>query len=100
LKDFCLDNGIDPDLMSEWSKKNEVFNHSYKLVKGIQESRVVKGSMLESLNVTMSKFILMNCHGWSDKAEAKVSGDAVNPLAFLLQQADGKSKELVDERKN
>jgi DNA-packaging protein gp3 len=100
FKDFCLERGIDPDLMSKWARENDNFNIAYKLAKGLQESRIFKGSMTDTFNAGMAKFALMNNHGWSDKQETKVSGDAVNPLAFVLEQIDGKSKELVDARES
>jgi hypothetical protein len=97
FKDFCLERDIDPDCMSEWAKENQKFCGAYKLAKGLQESRIFKGSMMETFNSGMSKFALMNCHGWSDKQESKISGDAASPLAFLMQQADGKSKDIVKD---
>ena len=63
----------------------------------MQEARIFKGSMMETFNTGMSKFALMNVHGWSDKQETKISGDAVNPLKFLLEKADGDSKEFVKD---
>lgn len=38
---------------------------------------------------------MANLSGWSDKQQ--ISGDAANPLAFLLQKVDGQSKDLVSE---
>lgn len=96
LKDFCLERDIDPDFMSEWAKENKRFNGAYKLAKGIQESRIFKGAMLDNFNTGMSKFALMNCHGWADKQESKISGDASNPLAFVLNSIDGQSKDLIN----
>lgn len=95
FKDFCLERSINPDLMAEWAQENEKFSGAYRLVKALQESRIFKGAMLDGFNSGMAKFALMNCHGWADKQESKVSGDAVNPLAFILQNIDGKGKELV-----
>ena len=34
-----------------------------------------------------------------EKSEQKISGDAANPLAFLMQQVDGKSKDLIHDAK-
>lgn len=96
FKDFCLERDIDPDLMAEWAKENGKFSGAYKLAKGLQESRIFKGAMMDTFNSAMSKFALMNCHGWSDKTETKLSGDAVNPLAFILKDIDGKTKDLVN----
>lgn len=97
LKDFCIERGIDPDFMAEWARENIEFNGAYKLAKAMQESRIFKGAMIDSYNVTMSKFALINNHGWADKTEAKISGDVVNPLALILQSVDGTSKELVND---
>lgn len=100
FKDFCLERDIDPDLMKEWALENEKFNGAYKLAKGLQESRIFKGSMTELYNPGMSRFALMNCHGWADKQESKISGDAVNPLSFILKEVDGATKELVNEQQD
>lgn len=97
LKDFCLEREIDPDFMAEWAKENEKFSGAYKLAKAYQESRIFKGAMLETYNTAMSKFALVNNHGWADKQETRLSGDAANPLSFLLQSADGLSKDLVND---
>lgn len=100
FKDFCLERDIDPDFMAEWAKENEKFNGAYKLVKGLQESRIFQGGMTESFNTGMAKFALMNCHGWADKQESKVSGDSVSPLAFILQNISGTTKELINDESN
>jgi hypothetical protein len=97
FKDFCLERDIDPDFMAEWAKENPRFNEAYKLAKGLQESRIFKGSMMEKFNSGMSKFALMNCHGWADRSESKICGDSVNPLAFILQNVDGITKDLVND---
>lgn len=97
FKDFCLDKGLDPDLMSEWASESERFCGAYRLAKQRQESRLVNGGLTEMYNGSIVKFVLANAHAWADKQETKVSGDAVSPLAFILQNVDGSTKELVDE---
>jgi DNA-packaging protein gp3 len=97
FKDFCIERKIDPDFMTIWAKENEKFAGAYKLAKSIQESRIFKGAMIDSFNASLSKFALMNCHGWTDKQETKVSGDSSNPLSFVLSQIDGKTKDLVSD---
>lgn len=97
FKDFCLERDIDPDFMAEWARENDKFSGAYRLAKGLQESRIFQGGMTESFNTGMAKFALMNCHGWADRQESKISGDAQNPLQFLLEKADGGSKELVKD---
>lgn len=99
LKDFCLEKEIDPRLMTEWADKSQKFSEAYALAKAYQESRIFKGSMLDTFNSTMSKFALINNHGWADKTETKISGDAINPLACILQEVDGTTKRLVNGNK-
>lgn len=97
FKDFCLDNDIDPDLMSEWAS-NEKFNGVYKLAKHRQESRLINGGLTNIYNGSIVKLVLSNAHDWkTDKAETKVSGDAANPLAFILNKIDGETKDLVHD---
>jgi len=97
VKDFCLENDIDPDYMSIWARENEKFEEVYKLAKGLQESKIFKGAMCESFNSGMSKFALINCHGWADKTESKISGDQSSPLAFILKNVSNTSKDLVND---
>jgi hypothetical protein len=55
------------------------------------------GGLMNAYNSSIVKLVLGNKHGYSDRTETKVSGDAANPLAFLLQEADGESKDLVQD---
>lgn len=97
FKDFCLEKDINPDLMSEWAAENERFSGAYVLAKHRQESRLVNGGLMSTFNGSIVKLVLSNAHGWTDKQETKLSGDAVNPLAFLLQKIDGTTKDLVND---
>jgi hypothetical protein len=42
----------------------------------------------------MTKFVLMNCHSWREQSQ---DADETETLRFILDQADGQSKELVSE---
>lgn len=97
FKDFCLDKDIDPDFMSEWASENEKFKGAYRLAKQRQESKLINGGLLNAYNGSIVKFVLANAHGWTDKQETKVSGDAANPLAFILKNVDGTTKDLVSD---
>jgi hypothetical protein len=96
FKDFCLDKDINPDLMSDWASVSEKFSGAYRLAKQRQESRLVNGGLNELYNGSIVKFVLANAHGWTDKQETKVSGDAANPLAFILNSVSNTSKDLVN----
>lgn len=48
----------------------------------------------EGKNYRKRDLVLANTCGWADKQQ--VSGDSVNPLSFLLELADGSSKDPVE----
>ncbi|HUC95512.1 MAG TPA: terminase small subunit [Candidatus Saccharimonadia bacterium] len=98
FKDFALDNDLDPDYLSIWAEENEKFLGVYKVAKHRQESRLINGGLMNVYNGSIVKLVLANAHGWLDnKSESKLTGDAVNPLAFIIQNVDGSTKELVNE---
>ncbi|MEI8329711.1 MAG: terminase small subunit [Chlamydiia bacterium] len=93
-KDFALERGYLPDQLSEWAKINEKFSRTYRKSQEWQQSKLIKGGLLNQFNAGFTKFVMGNTCGWSDKQQ--IGGDAVNPLSFLLQRVDGSSKDLVD----
>jgi hypothetical protein len=94
FKRFALERGYPPDELAHFAKKNEVFKRAYTFAKAWQECKIVEGALFNKLNSSFAKFAMANLSGWSDKQQ--VSGDNANPLAFLLQKADGQSKDLVN----
>ena len=97
FKRFAIQRGYHPQRLSEFAQQNEKFSEAFDRAKAWQEAKLVEGGLMGVFNCGFTKFVMSNICGWSDKQETKVSGDAVNPLAFLLQQADGLSKDLVKD---
>jgi hypothetical protein len=96
FEDFANQRGYSPDYLSEWAKKNERFFGAYKRAQALQKSILVRGGLSNKFNAGFTKFVMANTCGWSDRQETKLSGDVANPLAFLMQQIDGKSKDLIN----
>jgi len=96
FEDFANQRGYCPEYLSRWAKENERFNQAYKRAQAMQKSLLVRGGLTNKFNPGFTKFVMANTCGWSDKTESKISGDAANPLAFLMQQVDGKSKDLIN----
>jgi len=94
-EDFALERGYLPDNFIRWSKENERFCTVYKKSQSWQKSLLVRGGLLNKLNSNIVKLVLFNTSGWSDRQETKVSGDAANPLAFVLNAIDGSTKDLT-----
>src|SRR5271154_77221 len=98
FKRFAVDRGYHPNRLAEFAEQNEKFSCAYERAKAWQEMRLVEGGLLNEFSGSFTKFVMGNVCGWTDRVETKVSGDAVNPLTFLLQQVDGETKDLVNEK--
>lgn len=95
-EDFCLERGFLPDEIARWAKENEKFGRVYQKAKAWQKGKLVKGGLLNQFNAGFCKFVMSNTCSWYDTQ--KVVGDAASPLHFLLEKADGKTKDLIDEQ--
>jgi hypothetical protein len=91
---FAVERGYDPNLLSIWAKENDRFSGVYALSQGWQKAKLISGGLLSVYNSTITKLVLANTCGWSDKQQ--VAGNAANPLQFLLEKVDGSSKELYE----
>lgn len=99
FKSFAMSRGYKPSFLSEWANINDRFKSVYDKAKEWQECKLFDYSFFNKGNVQMGKFALINHHGWRDKQETVIlSADSQNPLAALLTQTDGKSKEIVDDK--
>ncbi len=96
FKSFCVERGYSPQRLTEFSEKCPEFSEVYKLAKDWQEQKIITTALWNKTNSGMAKFVLANHHGYVEKTQ--VSGDAANPLQFLLERSDGNSKELVNEQ--
>ncbi len=94
FEDFALQRGYDPNLLSLWANENEKFSGVLKRVKAWQKSVLINGGLLNKFNSNIVKLVLFNTSNWTDRQETKISGDATNPLAFILNSIDGSSKEF------
>jgi len=96
FKRFAFDRGYSYKRLGEFAKSNQRFADTFMRVKEWQEIRLAEGGLKEEFNGGFCKFVMHNACGWSDKQETKLTGDAQNPLAFVLAENDGSSKDLVN----
>jgi hypothetical protein len=94
-KDFALERGYPPEYLSIWAKSNKRFSQVYERAKEWQQSKLVKGGLLNQFNASFTKFVMTNTCGWTDRQQ--ITGDAANPLSLLLQKVDGSTKDLIDD---
>jgi hypothetical protein len=96
FKRFAFDRGYSPQRLSEFAAINKRFAEVYAFAKEWQEIRLAEGGLTGEFNGGFCKFVMGNVCGWTDRTETKVSGDAQNPLSFILEQVSGTSKDLID----
>jgi len=93
LKGFALQRGYDPVRFDEFADKSIVFAEALTKAKKIQEFKLVDKALFNETNSNITKFVLANNHGWTEKQQ--ISGDASSPVGFLMTKVDGDSKDLV-----
>lgn len=94
---FAFERGYDEDRISEFERANERFSRAYKKFKMRQKGMLFEGGLKRKFAHPMCALILSHSHGVYLKQEQKVTGDVVNPLAFIVQEVDGSTKDLVNE---
>ena len=68
INDFLIiENDYDDDLCTYLSKKFSSFSELLNKTKAIQKTKLLKFGVLDRLNSTMTKFVLINNHGMTDK---------------------------------
>lgn len=93
IKDFCLEKRLDPNYMHDWCERSERFRLAFIIGKNKQESKTYKGGLIGKFNSNIVKLALTNHHGWVEKHESKISGDAQNPLACIIEKISAKKSE-------
>ena len=97
FKRFAFSRGYSQQRLSEFAEISIKFAETWDRVREWQEIRLAEGGLTSEFNASFCKFVMGNACGWADRTETKLSGDAVNPLAFVLKEIDGTTKELVND---
>jgi hypothetical protein len=98
FKRFCVQRGYSANRLCEFAEQNERFAVVYAKVKDWQECRLAEGALTNEFNAGFTKFMMGNVCGWTERNETKISGDSVNPLSFVLQRIDGKTRDPLEGR--
>ena len=76
------------DLIAYLSKKYSTFFDLIKIAAKIEETKLKKFSIFDKLNATMTKFVLMNCHKWSDKTEQTVDDKRDKTIEITIKESE------------
>jgi hypothetical protein len=72
FQEFCVEKGVYRSVINKHQSKCPEFKELIDMAREIQEMKIVKWSIANKLNTTMSIFLLKNKHGYSDRVEQKV----------------------------
>lgn len=92
---FATERGYVNSKFADFCRDSEDFKDIYQRALDWQENKIIQLGMLKKLDNQMTKMVLINKHRWFDKTETVVTG--TQNLRFLLDDVDGKTKDLVDE---
>ena len=98
VEDFCYERGYHESRIDEFVRDSEKFSLAYKMLKMRQKSSLFKGGLNRKYAHNMCALILSTNHNIHLKTEQKLTGSATDPLEFLINQTDGKTKDLVNEQ--
>ncbi len=96
IERFCLKYDVPEEAISTDLINFERFSKVYKKFKTKQKVDLCEGSLKRRFAHPMCALILSNHHNMHLKTEQKVTGDALNPLSFIVSNIDGSTKDLVD----
>lgn len=97
IERFCLANNIPSRKITDFKKTSERFSEAYDKLLDKQKVAMFEGGLRRKFAHPMCALILSYNHGVYQKTEQKISGDVANPLAFVVEEVDGITKDLVNE---
>lgn len=74
---LVIEKDLYPELISYLSKKFTSFLKLIERAKKIQEIKLKKYGTADKLNATITKFVLINEHGWKDHTQTDINPDGV-----------------------
>lgn len=93
MKTFLYEQDIHPNQIEELKQKSKEFSEAWDAAKVWQEQKLIVEALKRRTSEGITKFVLANVHGYKEKTE--VSGDSSCPLNFILNDIDGKTKDIV-----
>jgi hypothetical protein len=86
INEFIGTRRLPPRILNYLAKKFTAFVTLMEIAKNIQEAKLLKYGIADRLNASMTKFCLINHHGYTDKSNVDVTtqGEKVNDVKFTV----------------
>ena len=93
---IIMEKELYPEIISYLSKKFTSFLKLIEKAKKIQEIKLKKYGTADRLNASITKFVLINEHGWKDKQEISHDFPADGELVHAARK---RAEDILNERK-
>ncbi len=93
---LIIENDYYPELISYLCKKFTSFFNLINRATKIQELKLQKYGVGDRLNATMTKFVLTNKHGWTDKVDNTTNGKDINSSTITIEELSRIKKSFED----
>ncbi len=80
LEEWCFQNGIGEQRVSEFAKKSKKFSEALALVKINQKKQLILGGLTSAFNPVITKLMLMNNHDMAEKKSTEHTGKDGEPI--------------------
>ena len=92
---FCFERGYHEDKIADFDKDSDRFHRVYKIFKMKQKAMIFEGGLKRKYAHPMCALVLSNNHNIHAKTETTVTNTTKDSLETLLDEIDGKSKDLL-----
>ena len=100
IEKFCYDYGIHEQDIWIFNRENKKFSVAYSRLKTKQKFSICNGGLKRKFAHPMCALLLSCNHGMHMKTEQKLSGSDTDPVAIVMKEIDGSTKDLVKDEYN
>lgn len=91
---FAVSRGYNRTTLDLLCKLSESFSATLQQAQAFQEARLIDLAVTKEGDPGFIKFVLSNKHDWKERTE--LSGSKEDPLASILIQIDGSTKDILE----
>ncbi len=96
VEGFSLWIGCNSAYLSDRCRTNKVIAKAMQRIKGLQKDKLVNNGLNRSYDSSMSKFLLMNNHGMSEKSESKNENVNITVQAYTPEDTKEWKKTIIN----
>lgn len=95
FKTFAIERGYSSQRFHDFAQRSTEFAELLKIAHEWQEQKLLNLGLFNKTNAGLTKFVLSNKHGWSEKTYVV---QETSPAQSTITQSAGSTKDLVNEQ--